>query len=385
MGLAAAYYAAKENLDVLVLEQFDFMNRQGASGGDSRQFRIQYNEREISQLVLDSVPLWNELQSHTDEVLLQKADCVWFGDPNVTGAEGQINTVVEVMRELKLPFRNVNKAEIEAQYHFSNLPDAYSGFVQPDGAAINYPATLRTLLRNAREFGRVELKEQQKVTAIISELGGVQVRTATDNFSGSKLIIAPGPYVNEVLALLGIQMDIVIWEMISAYFRKTDPDIDYPTWINFDDAKGDDPFLYYGFPELDWGNQGKLVKVAANYPTYLHRDLKSYTMQPDATTVQRIANWVRRFMPGLDPQPLFPSSCVCALVPQPGNPLTLRRELVLDFAPENVPHRENIVIYATGWAAKIIPLIGKICVDLTLRKTTSYDIEKLRFTPDLLG
>ena len=59
-------------------------------------------------------------------------------------------------------------------------------------------------------------------------------------------------------------------------------------------------------------------------------------------------------------------------------------EMVLDFAPAPVPYRENIVIYATGWAAKLVPLIGKICVDLAFRQTTPHDIEKLRFGSDLL-
>lgn len=384
MGLAAAYYAAQEGARTAVLERFDFFNDRGASGGDSRQFRIQYNEIEISRLVLDSVPLWNELQSHTDEELLRTCGCLWFGNPNVTGAEGQINTVIGVMDALGLDWQRVQKAEIEAKYGFENLPANYSGFFQKDGAAINYPGTLRVLQRKAKESGLVAFRNHQNVTVIRSAQEGVYVETESETFLGRKLILTPGPYVNEVLSLLGLELDIVIWEMVSAFFRKTSETGDFPTWITFDESHEDDPMLYYGFPELDWGTDGPVVKVAANYPTRLRKTMTGYDRQPDPATVDRISRWVERYMRGLDPRPLRASTCVCPLVPQPDNPWTLRREMILDFLPSCVPFNENIVLYATGWAAKLIPLIGRICVDLALHGETPHDIEKLRFTEDLL-
>lgn len=384
MGLASAYYAAQEGARVVALERFQFFNDRGASGGDSRQFRIQYNEIEISRLVLDSVPLWKELQTHTDEELLRTCGCLWFGNPHVTGAEGQINTVLGVMDQLGLDWQRAQKSDIESNYGFCNLPAAYSGFFQKDGAAINYPGTLRVLQRKAQESGRVAFRDHQNVTAIRSTQEGVYVETETDSFFAPKLILTPGPYVNEVLGLLGLQLDIVIWEMVSAFYRKTDKHSDFPTWITFDESHEDDPMLYYGFPELDWGTDGPVVKVAANYPTRLRKTMAGYDRQPDAETVGRISRWVERYMRGLDPNPLRASTCVCPLVPQPENPWTLRREMILDFLPSCVPFHENIVLYATGWAAKMIPLIGRICVDLALRGETRYDIDKLRFTEDLL-
>lgn len=58
--------------------------------------------------------------------------------------------------------------------------------------------------------------------------------------------------------------------------------------------------------------------------------------------------------------------------------------MILDFLPECVLFRENIVLYETGWVAKVTPLIGRICADLALHGQTQYDIEKLRFTDDVL-
>lgn len=384
MGLAAAYYAANAQRRVLVLERFAFFNGHGASGGESRQFRIQYNEKEIAQLVLDSLPLWADLQAHTAEELLHTAGCLWFGNPHVTGAEGQIATVLNVMEELNLDYQRVQQPDLVTRYGFKHLPPAYSGFFQPDGAAINYPATLRVLYQQAQASGLVTLMEHQAVVAIEPCADGVTVSTPSATYHGQKLIMAAGPYANDVLGLLGIPIRIAIWEMVSAYFKRTDPTVNYPTWISFDEAQGDDPMLYYGFPALDWAKSAEYVKVAANYPSRIYQNLTDYQRIPDPTVVANISHWVERFMPGLDPEPLMPSTCICAIVPDKTNPYALQREMILDFAPRCLPHHENIIVYATGWAAKIVPLVGKICVDLAVHGSTPHDIAKLQFTEDLL-
>ncbi|MFC0182341.1 hypothetical protein ACFFJX_07130 [Pseudarcicella hirudinis] len=74
-------------------------------------------------------------------------------------------------------------------------------------------------------------------------------------------------------------------------------------------------------------------------------------------------------MTGLDPTPYYTSTCLIAL----SN--LKNKELLLDFAPDFVPNNKDIVIYATGWAAKFIPLLGEILSQLTLDGTTPYDIE----------
>lgn len=50
------------------------------------------------------------------------------------------------------------------------------------------------------------------------------------------------------------------------------------------------------------------------------------------------------------------------------------KELLIDFAPKYVPNHKNIVVYATGWAAKFIPFLGKIMSDLALDGHTDFDI-----------
>jgi glycine/D-amino acid oxidase-like deaminating enzyme len=54
------------------------------------------------------------------------------------------------------------------------------------------------------------------------------------------------------------------------------------------------------------------------------------------------------------------------------------KELLIDFAPLSVPNYKDVVIYATGWAGKFVPLLGKILTDLALDGHTRFDISHFR-------
>jgi sarcosine oxidase/sarcosine oxidase/L-pipecolate oxidase len=79
-------------------------------------------------------------------------------------------------------------------------------------------------------------------------------------------------------------------------------------------------------------------------------------------------------MTGLSTEPEYTSTCLISLSK------IANKELLIDFAPSYVPNHKNIVLYATGWAAKFTPFLGKIMSDLALDGHTDFDI-----TPFQLG
>lgn len=140
LGLAAAYHAARDGARVLVLERQRLFNDRGASGQAARQFRIQYNQREVSQLVLDSLPLWHALARESGRELLLRAGCLWFGDPTVTGAEGQIAAVTRVMQELRLAHEPVDAAALARRFAFRDLRRPTAGSSSPTEPRSTCPA-----------------------------------------------------------------------------------------------------------------------------------------------------------------------------------------------------------------------------------------------------
>jgi glycine/D-amino acid oxidase-like deaminating enzyme len=356
---------------VQVLEQFTFANQLGSSAGVSRQFRIPYPQRYMVKLVTQSVPLWAELQALTPRPLMDKVGTLWFGDPAVHSTEGNIGEAEKALQAEGVPYTSLNAARIESQYNFRNLPSTYTGLFQADGASLNLRETIRTLLEWNRSAPRVSLLEDSPALHIAREGGVYHVRTPQGISRARKLVLTPGPFPNSLFELLGFQISATWWCMASAYYRKTQPDIQYPTWFVFQKPVGDNGNQFYGFPEVDWNNPG-YIRVASDFVIQPLTDPGQRSLIPNPRELAYTAQWVRDHMTGLDPEPCYTSTCLVSLSTIPN------KEILLDNAPEHVPHHEDIVVCTPGWAGKFVPLIGRILSDLTLDGRTSYDISHFR-------
>lgn len=367
MGLASAYQIGKRNAQVLVLEKFNFLNQQGSSAGYSRQYRIPYPEDYMVQMALDAQPYWDELQLHTKKILMDKVGTLWFGDPNVHSTEGNIAGAEKALKQLGVDYESLTVENIEEEFHFRNLPKNYTGLFQADGASIDLAVTLQTLYDLNSQNPVVTLKEFSPVIKIERKDNIFYVSTPEGTFTAPKIVITPGPYINEVLKLLDVHVAVTYWEMSSAYFRKTQPDIQYPTWFVFQEPEGENGNQFYGFPGVNWDYPG-YIRVAPDFVIHPLDNPDQRTGKPNARELAYTSQWVKDHMTGLDIEPEKTSTCLIALSK------LKNKELLLDFAPPYVPGNEDIVIYGTGWAAKFIPLLGKILADLALDGKTPYNI-----------
>lgn len=155
MGLATVAELSKSDKQTLLIEKFSFINQNGSSAGLSRQFRVQYAQEYMAQLSLDSIPYWDDLQQTTDEVLIDTAGSLWFGDPVLSSQEGGIQAAKNVMDALDIPYESLNASQIEERFPFKSIPKKYDGFFQKDGGIIDLKATQEALLnicKAAREF-----------------------------------------------------------------------------------------------------------------------------------------------------------------------------------------------------------------------------------------
>ncbi|MCL9804792.1 FAD-dependent oxidoreductase [Flavobacterium amniphilum] len=373
MGLATAFHLNKRKVKTLVLEQFTFKNQLGSSAGVSRQFRIPYPDAYMVQMALDSEPYWDELQTYTDKKLLEKVGTLWFGDPTVHSTEGNIAEAEKALQELNVPYESLTCEEIESRFHFKNLPKEYTGLFQKDGASIDFRATIQTLYDLALKSEHVTLEEEAPVTDIKEVENGFQITTPNGVSYAKKIVLTPGPYMNSATNLLGFDVKATYWNMSSAYFKKTDPDIQYPTWFVFQNAEGENGNQFYGFPEVDWDHPG-YIRTAPDFVINPLKEPNGRTLIPNEQELAYTSQWVENHMTGMDPKPYYTSTCLVALSSIPN------KELIIDFAPAYVPHHKDVVIYATGWAAKFTPFLGKILADLAMYGKTDFDI-----TPFQLG
>lgn len=373
IGLATAYHLGKRKAKTLVLEQFTFVNQLGSSAGVSRQFRIPYPQEYMVQMALDAQPYWDALEKESNTSLLDKVGTLWFGDPAVHSTEGNIAEAEQALKGLGVPYETLTAKEIEEKYHFKNLPETYTGLFQPDGASINFRATNEALLNLCRKEETVTLQEDSPVIDIKQNGDLFELTAPNGIYIAKKLAIIPGPYINSVINLLDFKIEATYWNMSSAYFKKADPAIQYPTWFVFQNAIGENGNQFYGFPSVDWDNPD-YIRVAPDFVINPLEEPSDRTLIPNAQELGYTSDWVRDHMSGLNTEPEYTSTCLISLSK------IANKELLIDFAPSYVPNHKNIVLYATGWAAKFTPFLGKIMSDLALDGHTDFDI-----TPFQLG
>lgn len=371
MGLSTAYHLGKRKAKTLVLEQFTFVNQLGSSAGVSRQFRIPYPEEYMVQMALDSEPYWKELQKYTDTRLLDKVGTLWFGDPAVHSTEGNIAEAEESLKALGVPYEKLTSKEIEEKYHFRNLPKTYTGLFQPDGASINFKATIEALLEVCKKDPHTTLQQESPVTKINQIDKIFEITTPKGVYTCDKIVVVPGPYLNSVINLLDFKIEATYWNMSSAYFKKTDPSIQYPTWFVFQNPEGENGNQFYGFPDVTWDNP-EYIRVAPDFVINDIPEPNDRTLIPNEQELAYTSDWVKNHMTGLDPTPHLTSTCLIALSKIPN------KELLIDFAPDYIPNHKDIVVYGTGWAAKFTPLLGKILADMALDGYTDYNIRPFK-------
>ena len=384
VGLAAARECGARGRRVLLLEAGAFFHDDGSSAGATRQFRIQHDQATPARLVLEALPLWRDLEAQAGVPLIHPVGCLWFGDDDAAGSTGDIKSAVAVMDALSLPYESLDASQLEHRFGFHRLPPSWGGFLQPDGGLIDVGTTLRTLHGIGEAMPHVTLRDRSPVTRI--ERGGDRwsVTAGEHTYGADKLVVAPGPFVDPVLAHFGLRLDRTLWSMVNVWFPIRHEPAQGPVWVNLrSPGPSEDPGLYYGFPEVPFDRAG-YARVGGNFPSPVLDDIRAYDKNADPAVVRRIAGWVKEHMPGLDPEPAFASTCVAAQLIRPGDPYALRREFLLDHAPPSVEGHDDVVICATGWVFKLIPLVGRICADLVCDGTTSYDISPFRISDDTL-
>jgi glycine/D-amino acid oxidase-like deaminating enzyme len=371
IGLASAYHLSKRRVRSLVLEQFTFANQLGSSAGISRQFRIPYPERYMVSLVRQSIQFWEELQAFTPVKLLDQAGTLWFGDKSVHTSEGNIADAEKALDAEGIAYSSLDRGALESEYNFTNLPENYVGLFQAQGASINLRETIRTLIEINRRSDCVTLKSEAPATSIDHKKGKFHITTPLGVFISPKLILVLGPYANSIFRMLRFDIEATYWNMTSAYFKVMDPKVTFPTWFVFQQPQGSNGNQFYGFPELSWNNPG-YIRVASDFVIKPIRSPAQRTFIPNKKELSFTTNWVRQHMKGIDPAPEFTSTCLVSLSK------IANKELLIDFAPPSVSGHENIVLYATGWAAKFVPILGRILADLALDGRTSFDISNFQ-------
>ncbi len=363
VGLAAAYYINKQDpiKRILLLEQYNFVNEKSSSKEKSSQFRLQHETVSMSEMALVALKQWLELNKVSGKELLDQVGSLWFGESGTVTFERNIEAAMQVMDVLGIDYTPLSNGKVIMEdFNFKNISENYSGFFQEDGGVLNINATQKFFLKELRKHENITLREKTKVSYLYSLINGTveigvereKTKQRLGYYSSKQLVIAAGPFVNDMVCNFGLKVEVDIREMSSAYYKIIEPQKaeTSTTWSVFKESVATNEF--YGFDEVSWSHN-EFVRVGPAMPDKIIEDPSEYTMKPNEASLECTTDWVKNNMPGLEPEVSFPSTCMIAL------PKT-KNELMLGFLPNTIPNNKNIVVYTGGWAGKFIPTIGDL-------------------------
>lgn len=335
MGLATAWELTRRGHRPVVFERFARGHREGASHGATRNFNNAYDEEHYLDLLVRARDGWDALGRVDGEPLLRLHGLVTHGDLDVPSVEHRLH-------ERGIHAEILSPAEASSRWPGIRFADPV--LFSRDAGVARASAALRELERRIVDAGG-EVHWETPVARIDETDAGVELVLADGRVHAEVAVVTVGAWTERMLP--GIRLPrLEVTEETPAHFRP----VDGSAWPSFNHYVDPDryPATVYGMP-----TPGEGVKVG------FHRvgDVVDPDARPHLTThADALADYVREWMPGLDPASAVPISCTYTS--------TDDSAFVLD-------RRGRLVVGAgfSGHGFKFAPGVGATLADLALDPT----------------
>ncbi|XP_050410352.2 peroxisomal sarcosine oxidase [Patella vulgata] len=353
-GSSTAYQLAKRGQSTLLLEQFLLPHSRGSSHGQTRINRRAYLQATYSAMMKQNAEEWNILEKECGEKLYNNCGTLVVSRPSMLeGVETRLNAN-------KAPYRALTGPEMKSEFPNVTLPDDYVGIYDYQGGILFADKSLRAFQEQFKKYGGT-LRDGEQVHDVIP--GDIVIlKTTTGNqFRGRNVVLALGPYTNNLLAKTGLQLPLQVVRIPIFYWKEKvagmySPD-KFPCFIDETASEGES---IYGLPSLEYPG---LVKICLHAGPVVDPHKRE---DVDSTWVrERMMKYIAKTFPWLNPVPAIEETCIYTNSPD--------KHLFLDRHPKY----ENIIIAAgfSGHGFKLAPIVGKILSDLVQAKTPAFDMD----------
>jgi sarcosine oxidase len=353
LGSAAAMELAARGHRVLGLERFGLGHARGASHDTSRILRHSYHTPAYVRLTREAYADWARLECETNSRLVTRVGGLDLFPPDAAIAPSDYTASLD---EVGIAFELLGPAEVAQRWPQFEVPEGTLALHQADAAIVPAALGTRVMHEQACRNG-ADLRDHTPVLDV-RDLGpgGIEVETSNGVIRCRGLVVCADAWVNYVLASLGVDVPVEVTLEQVTYFAPDQParfapDL-MPLWIWMDDPS------YYGFPT--YGEPTIKAAQDCGGPVV---DPDSRTSQPDAAMEARLAEHVRRMLPGAG-RPVRSLRCQYTLTPD------------RDFVLSTVPGHESVVVgLGAAHGFKFAPTFGRLLADLAIDGTTVSDIE----------
>lgn len=358
MGIATAYYLAKANQKVLVIDQFSIPNTMGSHHGETRILRLGYgNGGTYVPLVKEALELWIELEKETGKTLFNRTGAISVGYPGSDFVEETIKSSVKY----NLTYEKLDAQELMKKWPGISVPEDYVACYDPNSGFLYSEECVKTYKEECEILG-VTILENQRVQAIQSDDELLQISTSTGDMFAKKAVITAGAWIPKLLPEL--QLEIEPLRKTFGWFETSEDNLyceQFPCFVFDTHNVGH----YYGFPNYN----GEGLKVGRMDlgdvidPDEVNRDFYATSKEEEDLRL-----FLGQFLPQANGNLNNGKVCLFSMTPD--------EDFIIDFYPDN----PNIIIAGgfSGHGFKFASVIGKTLTDLAIEGKTERDISFLQ-------
>jgi sarcosine oxidase len=284
MGLPAARALAEAGHQVSAIDRFGVGNRFASSPGATRIWRFAHADRERVRLARAMVQAWEELEAHAGRALRGHQGLIWRGE-----------NALQVLASLQA--EGVAAGEIDAARSRELFPELrpmpdFAAVWQPEAGIVHAAAALSAESERFVRAGGLLVVGPQVLDIESRPGGGVVVHTDRGEHTADVAVVTAGPWAAQLLAPLGVHIDLRPQVSQVSYVRGPKGWEDRPTLVHDFDAQAEG---FYALPTPGVG-----YKIGQDGPVGTW-DAERLDRTPDPDRAQAIAELVRREFPGFDP------------------------------------------------------------------------------------
>jgi sarcosine oxidase len=288
-GLAASLALARARRTVVLLEQFAIGHDRGSSHGTSRIFRFSYADPFYVRQAQQALAGWRALEEESGEELILRSGTLDMGHIALANAEALAMCGVRHER--------LTGADVTERWPIAAEPDE-PALHQPDGGITRADQVLTVVLAAARTAG-VDVRERTRVGALSQHDGHVEVDTDAGALRARAVVVTAGAWSRELLAPLGIDLDVRPSRETAAYFDLPGAE-DLPTLIDDSGTVGD----------AAYGLAAPGVGLKAGHHRSGREADPDEPGSPEPELVDAAAAWVARRYPDASTEPISAETCL---------------------------------------------------------------------------
>jgi glycine/D-amino acid oxidase-like deaminating enzyme len=215
VGMSIAAELGRRGRSVVVLERSANSAATGSSKGTARFRQLaNYPDDSFLDLGIRARQLWGEVESGSGERILLPTGNLSLGD------EADLLALANGLRSHGLPVEEVNGADVPGRWPHMRA-QAGGMLFQPDGEVIAADVAYRATVTIAESRG-VSVVRGAEVVGIEEQTDRVAVSTGAASFEASQVVLAAGPWITRVAALVDLELDVHVSCQTVAWFEMPD-------------------------------------------------------------------------------------------------------------------------------------------------------------------